>query len=520
MTTAAPPPPGGALVPAPAAAVLVPAPRGDRRPRPRRRPVRSGPLLRSAALVGVAGLAAAAVTRPYTGDQALYRLIGRELLAGRALYTEVWDIKQPGIFLVHAAVEAVAGPVEVATRLLDVLAVLATAALVGAALRGRVPGAAAFWVPVGVAATVLFGARSLELGQVEQIALVPMTAAVALALPRDGRRPGPVALLAAGVAVGVVAVLKLWLAAVPLAAVVAALCAAGVRDRRTAARVALVVAGAALPVAATLLWLADAGALGAAWRTWFVDAVAVLDVAGSRPLGRLVTGAGRFAVLWAVLLVPAALALPGVLRRRDPLDLAALAWTAAGAVVLLGQLWWAYHWVVLVPGVAWLAARGVAPLRRRARSLVLLCALPAVGLVLTDRAGVDPASDRTVVRAELAASGLAPGESLYVLGDPLYHLESGRPVPLRLNGWSPELFTPGQWDEVGADLAGPRRPDVVLVEAAYAAVTADHGAAVAAALHAHYALVRHGADGDWFRALPAVPAVPAVPAATDPGGSS
>lgn len=76
-------------------------------------------------------------------DQALFYYIGREWLHGSVPYRDAFDLKPPGIYAVHALAIALLGPHEHSIRILDVLAVLATAVVASLAVQRvgpRVPG--------------------------------------------------------------------------------------------------------------------------------------------------------------------------------------------------------------------------------------------------------------------------------------------------------------------------------------------------------------------------------------------
>lgn len=46
---------------------------------------------------------------PFERDIAIYALIGQGLLEGRALYSDLWDLKPPGVYLAYAGAQAMAG---------------------------------------------------------------------------------------------------------------------------------------------------------------------------------------------------------------------------------------------------------------------------------------------------------------------------------------------------------------------------------------------------------------------------
>ena len=59
--------------------------------------------------------------------------------------------------------------------------------------------------------------------------------------------------------------------------------------------------------------------------------------------------------------------------------------------------------------------------------------------------------------AFLGEPGSLPGR-IYVFGDPLYHLLSGRGQAIPLNGWFMEVLHDAQWAQVTAQLVAARPP--------------------------------------------------------------
>jgi hypothetical protein len=96
-------------------------------------------------------------SEPLERDLTAYALIGHELLNGHRLYTDVWDHKPPGIHLIYAAAEAIAGYDLVAVLLLNIVAALATLPGVYLAARAGMGRRAGLW------AAVLWALLSLNL---------------------------------------------------------------------------------------------------------------------------------------------------------------------------------------------------------------------------------------------------------------------------------------------------------------------------------------------------------------------
>ena len=139
-------------------------------------------VLVSAALLVVLIVAALPVlTYPLGPDQGTFAVIGQAILDGKRPYTDVWDLKPPGIFYVYAAALAVVGPSMGALHILDILIFTVT-------------GSVLYWLGqrlanwrVGVLAWVGFTAYYFtesfwSLAQNDGVALIPMSLAVVATL--------------------------------------------------------------------------------------------------------------------------------------------------------------------------------------------------------------------------------------------------------------------------------------------------------------------------------------------------
>jgi len=79
---------------------------------------------------------------PLERDITTYGVIAHEMLNGKALYSEMWDHKPPGIHITYAAAELIAGYGRNSIFLMNVTAALAT--LVAVYLAGSAAGAGQF----------------------------------------------------------------------------------------------------------------------------------------------------------------------------------------------------------------------------------------------------------------------------------------------------------------------------------------------------------------------------------------
>lgn len=99
-------------------------------------------------------------------DESLFLLMGRSLLDGHALYTEIWDHKPPGIFVLFAAAQALFGRSVLAIRILACLAVASSSLLlflIGRSLRSQ---------RAGLLAGLLYAVFTVDYGRPTNLELV------------------------------------------------------------------------------------------------------------------------------------------------------------------------------------------------------------------------------------------------------------------------------------------------------------------------------------------------------------
>ena len=75
----------------------------------------------SVSIGAIAILAAIHLPYPFASDQALFLHIAKELQENARLYTDVWDIKQPGLFGFYYVARRLFGFDEIDVHTLDLL---------------------------------------------------------------------------------------------------------------------------------------------------------------------------------------------------------------------------------------------------------------------------------------------------------------------------------------------------------------------------------------------------------------
>jgi hypothetical protein len=403
-----------------------------------------------ASAVLVAGFAALALTLawrsrawPLVHDAPILHYIAWRIGEGAVPYRDLFDMNQPGVYLLHLAVLKSFGDGDVAWRAFD-LAWLALTALAVAAL------AAPWGVAAAVGGALVFATFHLaggawQAGQ-RDFLLCPFLLIGVLGVARWLEGRGRLASLAcSGAAMGAAVTVKphagLLAAALGMIVIVVAVRADGVAAALPAA-LAYGAAAALAPVA-VLAWLAVAGGLGA-WREAVFDYLIPLY---SR-LGRDAAWAVHRGQVWIALGLGVALsvrraALGGRFGARHAVALVGVAY---GVVHYVGQgKYWEYHLHPLAAFVAVLLLAGFdSALPSRSATAVALALVLVATLVLLGLKGVEAApagwerdkAARVDALVARLAPHLRPGDTVQMLDTS----DGGAHALLRLKLRSPTRF--------------------------------------------------------------------------------
>jgi hypothetical protein len=390
-----------------------------------------------------AGLAWRSLSWPLVHDAPILHYIAWRIADGAAPYRDVFDMNQPGVYLLHLAVLKTFGAGDAAWRAFD-LAWLTLTALAIAAFAAPWGAAAAAGGALGFAAYHLAGG-AWQAGQ-RDFLLCPFLVVGALGVARWVEARGRWGSLAcSGAAMGAAVTVK------PHAAVLAA--ALGVVVAVAAVRAAGIVgivptltyatAATAAPVVA-LAWLFATGALGP-WREAVFDYLLPL-------YSRLGGGAAAWTVyrwyVWIPLALAATLSVVAAAqaRRLDARHGLAVVGVGYGIVHYVGQgKGWEYHLYPLAAFVAVLLFGGLArtlPARRRTAVPVVGALLSALMLLAVKGTEASPArwerdkAARVDALVEDLRARLRPGDTVQVLDT----TEGGAHALLRLGLRQPTRF--------------------------------------------------------------------------------
>ncbi len=311
---------------------------------------------------------------PLGVDQGLFACFGRWVPEGWLPYRDIWDSKPPLILYTYPLAFTLLGRSAAALWTFESLWLLGTALLAARAAR-RTLGVAEGWLaPVLLVLGTWapgFGAYEAR-AQGEEFLAVFLLGAFLLLAPRGGpggpARPGAGRVFLAGLLTGLATLYK-----VPAAVVAGAFAAAVVRRKEpggTARDLALLGGGMAVPWALAAGWFAAHGALGDMVRAAFLYNRVYARILGEGLSLPTIAGAmvARLFEALPMVSLAAVVGLVAVVARRRPVALPVGGWLllASGAVVLERQLA-GYHFLLVVPPLALLAAHGLAMIGRTLR---------------------------------------------------------------------------------------------------------------------------------------------------------
>jgi hypothetical protein len=481
---------------------------------------------------------------PFWGDQALFAYAGHGLRHGDRLYVDIWDVKQPGIYLWYLISGTIFGFRETGIHVAELIWSVAFAACIQRVMRSRVEHR---WVadiaPLLTVGAFYAAARGWDLTQIEYLVAFPLfislwaaAAADSVEGPRHSRL-----LFASGLAASVVGYFKLVYVLIPLVFWIYLLVARRRSDRsREAGRdSATLVAGLALPMLPLLVYFVQHHLLGTMWWTYVTYPPKVVRSLDPPPWSRLRAGAWYFAenFAWLGVLSTAAFGVlrTRVVRRRDPLAVGLAIWFVVGSATILIQNRWGYLFMLLVVPLGLYACYGIDRLRsdalRRASqtqrrrppsrtiALVICAAVLAVypakqiahkvktlagddfALSAAGRQKFDDTFAPYYAQARAAAAyvrqpGRSPGP-IYVEGNPLIQYLSGRDFALREQGWAPEQSDSRLWKWTDSELRD-RRPVYLWLDQFSRQVMHRRSPETLTLINAMYCSTETIGDGTWY----------------------
>ncbi|MBK8176749.1 MAG: hypothetical protein IPK66_16280 [Rhodospirillales bacterium] len=492
-----------------------------------------------AAFAVIATVGALKVPLPLHRDAATFLWLASRIQQGAVLYVDVWDVKQPGIFMFDLLAGRLFGFTAEGVHCFELLWHLTFAAVATIALRPslRHPWLAVLGPAAALTSYYVF-CQSHQQTQLEILVALPLfiVAWITVINWRSQFRRA-LGYFAAGIAAGIVTAFKHVLAPIPVAFLLAATFEQW--RRRPGITVALV-AGMWLPfiLGVLVVWGGMAfafwrlGAIDAFLTTTFVYPIMALEDVSQAPYSRLLIALAIFITATAPWLPYGAYAVIRW-RRSKQADLTArmILWLVVGLGVILIQKssWWTYHMLLLYAPVGILGARGVDLVVSRLRhgrapgslspaiiSVILVApvlaalgypagetARPLITALAPDGAGIEAYRREASLQYAEAADAAAflevhaPPGPIYVFGDPTIHLLSGREQAIPQQGSAWDFYLPDQWRRLPDELRASR-PVWVFIETPFIPLVAHNSPQTAALLSRDYHVVWETSYGRWY----------------------
>lgn len=487
------------------------------------------------ALIGVVHL-----PHPLHGDAALYQAGARALASGATLYRDFWDLKQPGVYLFHLAAGRLFAFSEVGVHALELVTLLAVALVQVRLLRHALnPPWLANFAPIASMGGYYLVTTSWHLTQPAVLLSAPLVLLLSvMAAPSQA----PVRWLLAGGAVALALVFKMAMAPLVAAMALGGLLFEATDRRRDGSALPLgallgrrllpLLAGALVVTLGALLWLRLQGGWEAlVWThtSWRSEALAVR---GRLPASRIVASTRWFVTQfapWIALAMLSPLSWRG-LRAERVFVLSAL-WLGVGGVLVMLEPFagWEFDFLILIVPLGALAMRGVQgllhtiPALRAPRlallltmGVVLLASLPGLARWLPKvrrliahaaelrqphfayQRAIDQHYQAAWQETQLLREVEAAAGSIYVFGDPLLVLLSGRAQASAVHGWAWELQPQQVWRRVEEDLRTVR-PPFIFVDVNHDALLNTRGQGIRQLLDEGYTVRSRSLRGTWYQ---------------------
>lgn len=470
---------------------------------------------------------------PLHGDAALYQVGAMALDEGGRLYRDVWDLKQPGIYLFHWMAGGTLGFSETGLHAFELGYMLLFSALLYFVARRYLEYK---WLAPALPILTVGGyyAHTTEwhLTQPAMLLSVPMFVVLTLlSAPASWWRS-----FAAGAAGAAALLFKFAVA--PVVALL--FLASWIIDRREKGqsrpqlwnqRVLPALIGGLLVIGAMATWLDQHEALEPFLWIFHTWAPLALQVRGSHPIDRILYSAAWFCLTFSPQILLSFFAFSGwrgVFTER--FFVLAMVWLAAGTCSVLTEPFagWQFDFLFLLTPLGILAVRGLQgliasvaaeiPARQQAKAVALVLGLAAIptGVAWVRKAhdmatyhhlasaadhafqrAVSPRYDRIWRETAFLRDPNSPPGPIYVFGDPIIHTLSRRSSASSIHGWAWELQPAIVWQRLESELLN-RPPAFIFAEPGYDTMLTQQSPALRAMLENRYQVRSVDDAGIWY----------------------
>ena len=497
----------------------------------------------------------------FGGDQALFVVYAAEINRGALLYRDIWDLKQPGIFLFYLMGGKLFGFSEFGIHLFELIYWLIFSTVLSITLKDyfRRP-VFALLTPLLTMGVYYAVCNSWHLTQVEGLVGFPLYLTLltsAKAMRTSGKFTNAFLLFLSGLAGSIVLIFKLILLPIITLFWLTFLIFLVTRQKNSFPKVLFLVIvpilfGLAIPLIGLFIYFASRDALEVVNYTFFeYPALAIIAFAGENRLEVLKQGLQWFIIVFSPLIILVFIQflisvknlktsnesfLSGLreeILRMDFLTLNLILWLVAGfGIILVQQLsWWEYHYLLLLVPLGILATKGIESLSEQATKnnafftkllgrgifiiAIILLFMPTLFLEVRriknsfaakmnfpiERLLSPDKINNEYEHIESETAFLFEQNSrpgkIFVCGQPLYYYLSKRSPAVSVNGWMPELFLPEQWKQLNEEIAA-KSPVYILTDDNCRELMAKKSPEMLQLLEKNYRLLRRGKDAFWY----------------------
>jgi hypothetical protein len=496
-------------------------------------------------LVGLCGLLN--LNEMFNGDQALFTVYASEMNQGAILYRDIWDIKQPAIFVFFLIGGKLFGFTEFGIHLFELIYWLIFSIVLQSTLkkyyRNEIFAQLTPLLTVGIYYAVC---RNWHLTQVEGLASFPLYLtlwASAESFWTESKNQSRFILgLLSGFFGG--AVLAFKLAFLPLLIIfwLMSISLFFNKGRNSLSEIfRLVIApiflGAIILPTIILIYFAWHNALPVILYTFFqYPSQAVVEVIYEDRFDVLKNGLSWFVLNFKTLILILAIGIYlkiiaeykqffgyfSTIAKISLFDFGLMAWLIIGFGIILFQRlsWWEYHYLLLFVPLGILGTKSLEIIWETAKSYgkyfeksygkaILLCAILVLFLphlkqiIRKTKSNLEAFSATSDVKfdnsdftekyeairdeTKFLAEMKDPDEKIFVIGQPLYYFHSKRPPAISSNGWMTRFFLPKQWQQLITELK-ETKPKYIFIELNVYEETLSKSAEIAQLLQENYRL--------------------------------
>ena len=492
----------------------------------------------------------------FSGDQALFLIYSKAIGNGAILYRDVWDIKQPAIFVFYLAAGKLFGFTEIGVHLLEIIYWLGFSFLLIIGLKKY------FTNPLFAVLTPLFTvgiyysvSGSLHLTQAEALVCFPMFLCLWFCQKFLENPDKKSLLFLSGFFGGIVLTFKLMFLLMLIAfwvwMFVFCIYLFGKNAKRFLVSAGLIFSGLIIPVALVIFYFFLNGALGDLYYTTFVyplDAARTITKMEDRS-GVLINGLEWFFKSYFPVIVLTML-FPFInfkvlnkyrkdknsffARRENFLFSGLFIWMLAGfAVILIQRLsWWEYHYSLLMIPTGILALKSlekfiekisaIPNIRRKVPAFAFLSVMIAAAFIPTARRlihkirqsgkietikigdrqfGVtgDAAEDYKAISADTAFLRTEnPKPAMFVISNPLYYYLSDLTPVFAGNGAMSDMFTDFEWKRLDREMA-EKRPKYIFIETRLIQPITEENPSFINTVRRNYSVFSTGDRGSFYK---------------------